>query len=344
MHAINLSNFSIRTDLIIDHMSSNKYDGVIHNKEKVKDILIDEFTIPKELEATLNKKAGIYKTISFKDVTDKDNYKLLEEVFINEMKSMLENCQIKDNNMCLVVGLGNDKSTPDALGPKVIDNVLVTKYLFDLGEVEDGYRNVCSFTPSVTGVTGIETSDIIDSLINTVKPDFVIVIDALASSTIDRLNKTIQITNTGINPGSGVGNSRKEISKETQGIPVIAIGVPTIVDAVTIVSDTIHYMLKQFSYKIDNIDNQMLKMIHVKSQNYKDHETNLSSAEKEELLGLVGSLNDEELRSLIDEVLSPINYNLMVTPKEIDFVLEKLSLLIGNGINKSLHKVFNPTN
>lgn len=344
MHTINLSNFTLRTDLIIDEISLNNHRGVIHNNTKIKDIYVDEYTVSKDLETVLSKKAGIYKTISFNDVTDKENYKNLEEVFINELKSMFNSCKIKENDTCLVIGLGNASSTPDALGPKTIDNVLVTRHLFDLGEVEKGYRNVCSFKPSVTGITGIETRNLITSIISTTKPNFIIVIDALASSSIDRVNKTIQITNTGISPGSGVGNSRKELSQEELGVPVIAIGIPTIVDAVTIVSDTFNYMLKQFSYKIANIDNQKLKMIHTKNQNYKNHETNLTREEKEELLGMIGTLNENELKSLIDEVLSPINYNLMVTPKEIDFVLDKLSTLVGNGINKSLHEAFNPTN
>ncbi len=345
MHEIDLKNYKIRTDLLVDSFDTNSsHDGVIHNIEKIDDLILEETEITKEGSTLLNKKVGLYKTISFKDITDKTNYKKVEDLFIKTLKKMLEENNIKEKDTVLIIGLGNDKSTPDALGPKVVDNILVTRYLFALGEVEEEYRNVSSFKPNVTGTTGIETKDLVSSIVNTVLPDFIIIIDALASSSIDRLNKTIQITNTGIEPGSGVGNTRDEISKETINVPVIVIGVPTIVDAATIVNDTFKYMQKQISYKLDNIDNNKLKLVPHTNQNYENHENNLTEKEKQEMLGMIGTLTEEDFKSLIYEVLSPINYNLMVTPKEIDFVIDKLSLLIGNGINKVLHKSFKTTN
>lgn len=345
MHEIDLKNYKIRTDLLIDSFDTNSsHDGVIHNIEKIDDLILEETEITKEGSTLLNKKVGLYKTISFKDITDKTNYKKVEDLFIKTLKKMLEENNIKEKDTVLIIGLGNDKSTPDALGPKVVDNILVTRYLFALGEVEEGYRNVSSFKPNVTGTTGIETKDLVSSIVNTVLPDCIIIIDALASSSIDRLNKTIQITNTGIEPGSGVGNTRDEISKETINVPVIVIGVPTIVDAATIVNDTFKYMQKQISYKLDNIDNNKLKLVPHTNQNYENHENNLTEKEKQEMLGMIGTLTEEDFKSLIYEVLSPINYNLMVTPKEIDFVIDKLSLLIGSGINKVLHKSFKTTN
>ena len=194
-----------------------------------------------------------------------------------------------------------------------------------------------AINPGVMGTTGIETSDIIASIIDKIKPDFVIVIDALASQSIERVNKTIQMTDTGIHPGSGVGNSRKEISKEVLGIPVIAIGVPTTVDAVTIVSDTINYMYKHFSYTKENINNPSNKLM-ISSPNYLKKNIRINKKDKSKLLGMIGNLDEQETRQLIYEVLSPVGYNLMVTPKEIDFLIDKLSYIIGEGINKSLHK------
>ena len=241
-------------------------------------------------------------------------------------------------------GLGNASSTPDALGPKTLDHVLVTRHLFLLGEVEEGYRNVASFKPSVTGVTGIETKDLIEGIKEKIKPDILIVIDALASSSIERLNKTIQITSAGISPGSGVGNNRLEISQDTLHIPVIAIGVPTVVDGATIVENTLQLLLKKISYGLENKENEKLKLVPITNQNYLNHTKELSKEQKEDLLGMVGLLDEQELKSLILEVLLPVNYNMMVTPKEIDYLIEKLSLLLGNMINKSLHEHFNPTN
>ncbi len=344
-HEIDLKNYKIRTDIIVDTFDKNTENkGICHTTINIGDIVVDDVVIDKIGEKTCNKSPGNYKTITFKDITDKDNYKKVEEVVINNLRSILKSNGIKDNDTCLIIGLGNPKSTPDSLGPKVIDNILVTRYLFELGEVEEGYRNTSSFVPNVTGVTGIETRDLINGIVKTVKPDFLIVIDALASSKIDRVNKTIQITDAGILPGSGVGNNREILNKDTFKIPVIAIGVPTIVDALTIVYDTFNYMKKKFSYNIDNVDSNKLKFVDSMHQNYLDTERELTKEEEEKILGMVGTLNDDEFKKLILEVLSPINYNLMVTPKEIDFVIDKLGLLIGNSINKVLHNSYNTTN
>ncbi len=344
-HEIDLKEFSLRTDIIVEtYDKSKKNNGIFHQEEKIGNILVEETKITLEGEKFCNKKQGLYKTITFDDITDKNNFKEVETVFIKTLKKILNEKNISKSATCLVIGLGNEKSTPDSLGPEVIDRILVTKYLFNLGEVEKGYRNVASFKPSVTGVTGIETKDLICGTIQVTKPDFLIIIDALASSSISRLNKTIQITDTGISPGSGIGNDRKELSQATLNIPVLAIGIPTVVDASTIVADTFQYLLKQISYKMSNFDNKKLKFVPEQNQNYLDHQDKLTTAEKEKILGMVGSLNQTELKTLVSEVLSPINYNLMVTVKEIDFMIEKLALLISNGINKSLHEAYNPTN
>lgn len=340
MHTIDLKNYNYRTDLIMERIDEEKKNSVIHyEKDKVK---VDRLIISDENGEELNCEKGKYITIYFEDITDKDNFKNVEKILIDELKVVLNELNYNGKSI-LVVGLGNSKSTPDALGPMCVDNVLVTRHLFRLGDVEDGYEMVSSFKPQVTGVTGIETHDLVKCLVKEVNADILIVVDALASSSIERVNKTIQITDSGIHPGSGVGNNRGELSSKTLNIPVIAIGVPTIVDAATIVTDTFKYILKQFSYKIDNYDNKKLKLVSTMQQDYSEHPIDLTDDEKSQLLGVVGTLSDEELRNLMYEVLSPINYNLMVTPKEVDFVIEKLGLLLGGAINKSIHKRFNPT-
>ena len=343
MHTIDLKNKGYRTDLVIDEITREK-DTKLSSKilEKTKNVTVEEVIIDEKTNC--NKKKGIYQTISFTDITDKNNFKEVEELAIKTLKNMLNKLNISSNAKILVVGLGNASSTPDALGPKTLDHVLVTRHLFLLGEVEEGYRNVASFKPSVTGVTGIETKDLIEGIKEKIKPDILIVIDALASSSIERLNKTIQITSAGISPGSGVGNNRLEISQDTLHIPVIAIGVPTVVDGATIVENTLQLLLKKISYGLENKENEKLKLVPITNQNYLNHTKELSKEQKEDLLGMVGLLDEQELKSLILEVLLPVNYNMMVTPKEIDYLIEKLSLLLGNMINKSLHEHFNPTN
>ena len=329
--------------MVIDEITREK-DTKLSSKilEKTKNVTVEEVIIDEKTNC--NKKKGIYETISFTDITDKNNFKEVEELAIKTLKNMLNKLNISSNAKILVVGLGNASSTPDALGPKTLDHVLVTRHLFLLGDVEEGYRNVASFKPSVTGVTGIETKDLIEGIKEKIKPDILIVIDALASSSIERLNKTIQITSAGISPGSGVGNNRLEISQDTLHIPVIAIGVPTVVDGATIVENTLQLLLKKISYGLENKENEKLKLVPITNQNYLNHTKELSKEQKEDLLGMVGLLDEQELKSLILEVLLPVNYNMMVTPKEIDYLIEKLSLLLGNMINKSLHEHFNPTN
>ena len=168
MHSINLNNYNYRTDLIIE----KDLDNCTNNSYNDNGILIDKRE---------DNKKNKYVTITFDDITDKDNYKKVEKIFIKELKEVLGS--IKDKKI-MVIGLGNNKSTPDSLGPEVVDNILVTRHLFNLGEVEEGYSNVCSFKPNVTGVTGIETSKLITSLISFLQVDLVLIIDALAASSI----------------------------------------------------------------------------------------------------------------------------------------------------------------
>ncbi|MBE6152500.1 MAG: GPR endopeptidase [Firmicutes bacterium] len=337
-HEIDLSKYQVRTDLAIELIDENKeIDGISFKKTIFDDITVTDVTVSEEGSININKKAGIYITVEFNDVTDKNNQNLVLEIFIKKFKEMLEKLELDIKKSCLVIGLGNDRSTPDSLGPLSINNILVTSHLMELGELADGFRRVSAINPGVMGTTGIETSDIIASIVEKIKPDFIVVIDALASQSIERVNKTIQMTDTGIHPGSGVGNSRKEISKEILGIPVIAIGVPTTVDAVTIVSDTINYMYKHFSYTKENINNPSNKLM-VSTPNYLKKKIKIDKGDKSKLLGLIGNLEDFEIKQLVFEVLSPVGYNLMVTPKEIDFLIEKLSYIIGEGINKSLHE------
>ena len=328
-HEIDLSNFSIRTDLMIETISKN--DQKIENEYD--DVKVTEIYVDSNLSKKINKKIGNYITIEFKDATDIDNEKNLEKVFIKYLKKL-----IKDNyKRCLVIGLGNKNSTPDSLGPKVIENIVVTTHLLEITNLDDGFSEVAALAPGVTGDTGIETYQLIKSAIDTIKPDYIIVIDALASLSIERLNRTIQMSDTGIKPGSGVGNFRKELSEENLNIPVISIGIPTVVDAVSIVSDTFNYIYKNYEFNKQFINNPINKIVKNTSINYLKNEYETNIEDKKNLLGLIGELSEEEIRKLIFEVLTPIGYNLMVTPKEIDFTIKKLSNILSNGINKTIH-------
>jgi spore protease len=158
----------------------------------------------------------------------------------------------------LIVGLGNREVTPDALGPYVVDNLFVTRHLIkEYGnefKVKNRLGNVSAISPGVMGQTGMETAEIIKGIIEETHPKLIIVVDALAARSISRLNTTIQLTDTGISPGSGIGNNRNALNAETLGIKVIALGVPTVVDAVTIVADTLTQYMEKTGFEEKEID------------------------------------------------------------------------------------------
>lgn len=323
MGKIDLSNFNIRTDLIVEN-----------NDLSHEEIKKDGLTITKTIQD------GYYVTLSFEDITDFDYREIVGRNFELVIKDLLKINHIKDDDSCLIIGLGNRLSTPDSLGPKVLEDIVVTNHLFEFGSVKKGIRKTFAFAPGVMASTGIETSKIILSLINEANPDFVIVIDALASKSVERINKTIQITDTGIHPGSGVGNNRIEISRKTMGKPVIAIGIPTVASASTIVYDTIKYLYKHISYIKDN---ESINKLSFHKNNYKNKidSLDLTEEEKKQLLGLYGSLDDSQQKGLIEEVLTNLDLNLIVTPTEIDFLIDRLSNLVASSLNNSLHRQIN---
>ena len=341
-NSVDLSKFNIRTDLIIDDFDKEENQNHLDRvKYDYKDIHISRIKLSKENSKQYNKDPGIYVTIEFPDITNYENKKDLEDILEKELKNIYKYMNIKDNDNCLIIGLGNEKSTPDSLGPKVLNRIMVTRHLFLLAnsEVSEGVRNVSIFTPNVMGNTGIESADIINNVVKSTNPKFLIAIDALASNSISRINRTIQITDSGIHPGSGIGNNRKEISKKTIGIPVIAIGIPTVTDASTVIGDTINYLYKHISYIKSNYNQSKLTYTR---KNYIEKLKNkdLTKEEKKEVGGLLGELDEYELKELFDEVLTSIDYNMMVTVKEIDFIIEKLSDIVSSSLNKSLHKNF----
>jgi spore protease len=260
MHSININNKSLYTDLIVEKKINKKNSKIV----KKGNCII----------TSLKNNNYNYTTISFNDITDKDNFTCVQKILVEELKKYLK---LESNDSILVIGLGNEKSTPDALGPKTIDNILVTRYLYLLGDVSNNYSNVSAFKPNVMGNTGIESKDIIFNLVKSTKANKVIIIDALKASHINRLVKTIQITDSGIAPGSGINNNRIELNSKSLNTFIIAIGIPTVVDVKTILNN----ILKKDIY-LDN--------------------------------------------------------NLIVTPTDIDYQIERLSLLLSNSINICLHK------
>lgn len=358
MEELDLRQYSVRTDLAVEakemvqEQTNPDLTGVFVKDREEDGIIISHVEIKENAAERMGKKTGNYLTLEIQGIREQDTelQEKVEKVFARELSAFIKNLGITEDQTCLVVGLGNWNVTPDALGPMVVENLVVTKHLFELQpeSVQDGYRPVCALAPGVMGITGIETSDIISGVIEKVKPDFVIAIDALAARSIERVNTTIQVTDNGIHPGSGIGNKRKELSKDTLGIPVIAIGVPTVVDAVAITSDTIDYILKHFGREIKEGDKPSKALVPsgmAFGEKKKLSEEDLPG-EKERMafMGIVGTLDEQEKRKLIHEVLSPLGHNLMVTPKEVDTFIEDMANIIAGGMNAALHSKINQDN
>jgi spore protease len=246
VEVINL-NFLPRTDLAAEDLE-NEGKSEVENYNvgnlNVQKIALDETNAKK-----YGKKEGIYYTVTTDAIIDLE-HDLATEVSITLAKileDIYEEYNLTQESYILVLGLGNDEITPDSLGPKAVKNIFVTKHLADLGQLDEGLGIIGAIAPGVMGQTGIETSDIIRALVKKTKPELVLVIDALASRSLHRVNRTVQISTAGINPGSGVGNKRKEISYKTLGVPVVAIGVPTVVDIASI-----FYDIKDFFNETDD--------------------------------------------------------------------------------------------
>lgn len=310
---------SIRTDLAIEakeyfeEENKRKIPGIeIEVSSERKNIKVTKVQITDEIgSAAIGKPIGNYITIETPDFKNRD-IDLMEDVSRVLAGELIKLADLKEDSSVLIVGLGNWNITPDALGPKVAEKVMVTRHITEYvpEQIDDSVRPVSAISPGVLGITGIETGEIVQGIINHIKPDLIIAIDALASRKMDRINSTIQISDTGINPGSGVGNNRKELSENSLGVRVIAIGIPTVVDAATMANDT-----------IDMIIEGLIK----------------EGKNKKGLFDMLNNLNREEKTQLINEVFSDEMKNLMVTPKEIDSIIEDISDVIADGLNISLH-------
>lgn len=311
--------FQVRTDLAVESRElyqenkSQEIPGVeVEQPEMSNDIEITRVKIiDDEGSRLMGRPKGSYITVEARGLKSADA-DLKDNVSKALAKELVNVIPQKQNVSTLVVGLGNWDVTPDALGPEVISKILVTRHLFKMyNKTEDpSMAAVSAVTPGVMGTTGIETSDIIQGIVEKSKPDLVIAIDALASRKMERVSTTIQISTTGISPGSGVGNLRKQLNEETLGVPVIAIGVPTVVDAATMTNDTISMVVKAL----------------------KSH-----SQQGSEFFKLLDDMKEDEKYALIKEVLEPYGANVIVTTKEIDKIITDISQIIANGINIALH-------
>jgi spore protease len=303
------------------HGQSN-IPGVETNTTRDSGITITRMHIQdEEGSKALGKLIGHYVTFEVPELRklDTDLQDVVSKRFGTEFAAFLERIGIGKEDAVLIVGLGNWNVTPDSLGPLVVENALVTRQYFELmpDKVSPGYRNVSAVAPGVLGTTGIESSEIVQGIVEHAKPALIIAIDALASKSIDRVNTTIQIADTGIHPGSGIGNKRRGLTQDILGVPVIAIGVPTVVYASTIVNNT-----------LDMMSSHLQK----------------SGGDPAQILGFVAKMDERERLGFVREALGPLGQDLLVTPKEIDEFIEDMATVIANGLNNALHDAVNTDN
>ena len=308
---------SIRTDLALEateicEEQSTALDGVVVDTKKLEDCTITTVEIINEIGSKImNKEIGKYITLE-SDLMKFDDDDSREKV-INYLKDeLIEIFGTDQSKKTLIIGLGNWNITSDALGPRAVSKTLVTRHIFKNynKDYDDDFSEVAALSPGVMGITGIETVEIVKSIVDKIKPDRVVAIDALASRKMDRVNSTIQISTGGIAPGGGVGNKRKALDKSYLGVDVIAIGVPTVVDAATLTIDVL-------DLAIDNLIE--------------------ASQENSEFYKMLTKLKEEEKYQLIKDSLDPYDKNLIVTPKDIDETIENLAIIISEGLNRSLH-------
>lgn len=305
---------NIKTDIPIEKKDiyskyyKKEYDGIQVKQEVLDDIKITNVEIVNEDSAKkIGKEIGKYITI---DMPFCNNYDIaLKEQVMHILAGILENLikNIDKNKPALIVGLGNSEITPDAIGPKSVSKILVTRHIGIIAPEEmgsDGIMPVCAISPGVLGTTGIESVDIIKSIVDKVNPSVVICIDSLSSMSLSRVSKSIQITDTGISPGAGVGNNRMQINKKNLGIPVIAIGVPTVIDASIIANEAIDELIEKTNDK--------------------------------KLYSVLRDVNKLKREEIIKELLDVYMDDFMVTPKNVDQVIDCISSIVASGINIAL--------
>ncbi len=308
--------FKVRTDLALEARES--FTG---NEEDISGITVEEtYQEEREIKITrvviknkvaaeaIKKPIGTYITLEAANM-DKEDEEYHRGISKELSKHILDLLPIKSRKAILIVGLGNRDVTPDALGPNVVGNLYVTRHLIKEFGYEafkiDNVSGISSIIPGVMAQTGMETSEIVRGIVMETKPTAIIAIDALAARNTNRLNTTIQLTDTGINPGSGVGNHREGLTEKTLGVPVIAIGVPTVVDAATIINDT--------------MENLILAM--EQSKRLKTLSNNLAE------------LDEDDKHRLIYELLDPKLKTMFVTPKDIDETVKRISFTISEALN-----------
>lgn len=309
-----IKNFNLNIDLAVEAHellrgeADTEIPGVSMEEEKHDHATVTTIKILNEQGVQeMGRPQGTYITMDVPEIHD-NNYLIHQDITEILSQKLAQLMGLPEDASILLVGLGNWNATPDALGPQVIEKSLVTRHLFNYTpeELQGKLRKVSAIAPGVLGITGIETVEIIRGVVEHVKPDLVIAIDALAAGSLERIGTSIQITDTGISPGSGVGNKRPGINQDTLGCRVIAIGVPTVMNAAIIANDCLESLLEELTTSPT-------------------------------LYKLYKQISSSTFESILTKALAPYHNNLMVTPKEIDTLISTTARVIAGALGMCLH-------
>jgi spore protease len=328
-----------RTDLIdesvdmVQHRTKkekdvlDEEDGILFEESRDGAVLITSIEVDQAGEKRIGKKKGKYITLTDLTISpdDERSFKQIEKMFIKYLDDIHAEIPLSTNSKILIIGLGNASITPDAIGPKAIEYLQSSSLTMDDEKVK-----VVMYAPGVTGQTGLETSDFVKAISDKFKPDLIIVLDALAARNSERLCKTIQLTNTGIHPGSGVGNQRKEISQEVYGVPVTAIGIPMVVDGPVLYADAMEQVIHYIASKVEEKGRPSSALAVTSMVSTK--ETSIDKKVLEPIFGEWVTWSKDEKRKLFEEVFIGKNPSLFVTPKETDAWVDHYAYLLSNGL------------
>ena len=315
------ASFDVRTDLAVEETETKEAGPALsgvsmeESLDDVSQVHITRVVTENETGAqALHKPVGTYITLDAIHMEENNGeyHREISQVLARQIESLFRPLCPPSTISVLAVGRGNVNVNPDALGPMVLDNLLITRHLktgqFQFPSIRTDTASVCGIIPGVMAQTGMETAEIVEALCGMVKPDLILVIDALAARSVTRLGTTIQLSDTGIHPGSGVGNHRHSLTQDRLGVPVIAIGVPTVVSAAAIVTDTLDALLDVLRQE----------------------------SSTEHLADSLSGMSGDEKYALVRELLEPRFGPMFVTPKDIDETVKRLSFTISEGINISL--------
>lgn len=318
-----MKKYYTRSDLAIESLvHATKDKDYKHYEQKDKSITIETFEILQTSEYYPHE-IGQYVEISFPDYQDLST---ISFHFEKQLSKFIKSKVNKLDPLILYVGLGNETLTSDAIGPRTLKHLRATHH-YPLDERhQNQYYDCMCIAPGVMAHTGMETADIVQSLVQEFQPDMIVAIDALCAQSYEKICHVIQMNNVGIYPGSGIGNHRKSMTESTMGVPVIAIGVPTVIHVSSLVSDVYNLLEGYFKESLDPSTS-------LKVGKRKRYEGRLNEVQRRLILGEIGQLDEQKRIQLFNEVLNPIESQFVMSDKQIDFDIEMISKILSTSIN-----------